>query len=83
MDGGILRQREPVLDSVYVSHFFAMLTLTGLNPFIFVDCCRAFLHGAVDQSKTVCVGWGGSDCLNIGCNGDNYVRIVLGAPIYC
>ena len=34
MDGGILRQREPVLDSVYVSHFFAMLTLTGLNPFI-------------------------------------------------
>ena len=34
---------------------------------------RAFLHGAVAQSKTVCVGWGGSDCLNIGCNGDHYV----------
>ena len=38
---------------------------------------RAFLHGAVAQSKTVCVGWGGSDCLNIGCNGDHYVACKL------
>jgi hypothetical protein len=33
----------------------------------FITNYMAFLHGAVAQSTEVCVGWGGDNCLNIGC----------------
>eukprot|EP01048_Picozoa_sp_COSAG05_P011516 COSAG05_NODE_1088_length_5921_cov_1.791137_2_plen_292_part_00 len=43
----------------------------------YVRSYMAFLHGSVAQSETVCAGWGGSNCLNIGCNGDHYVSYLF------